>query len=454
MLRSEITAISPLDGRYGDKLEQLRPIVSEYGLIFYRLQVEVHWLILLSKILPEVKPLSVDEVAFLDNICEQFQEADAQAIKKIEATINHDVKSVEYFLREKLSKHKTLNRLSPFIHFALTSEDVNNIAYACMIKKARDELLIPALENLVRLLNTKAHETAELSMLSRTHGQPATPTTLGKEFSNFSVRLKTQLDYLTHIPIAAKCNGAVGNFNAHLVAYPEVDWMAASKSFVESFGLHWNLFSTQIEFHDFLAQFFNALSLCHTILIDFARDIWGYISLNYFIQKHVDAEVGSSTMPHKINPIDFENAEGNLGLCIALSTFLSQKLPISRWQRDLTDSTVLRNMGCVFGYAFVAYQSLEKGLSKLTPNKTYLTEELNNHWEVLTEAAQTVMRKHGIVDAYEQLKKFSRGEKITQQDWLHFVEALALPAFEKEKLKVLTPSTYTGYATPLSRRKK
>src|SRR3989338_3465194 len=446
-----LTAISPLDGRYHKQLTQLRPIVSEYGLIFYRLQVEVKWLLALAEKLPEIKPLSPAEIQFLTELSDGFDERVANQIKTIEVSINHDVKAVEYYLRNKLNAHPTLKRLSPWIHFALTSEDVNNLSYACMLQKMRDTLIIPALKKIIKNIEAHAKKMAKYAMLSRTHGQAATPTTLGKEFRNFSERLKLQLAIFAATPITGKCNGAVGNFNAHAIAYPRIDWFLFSKKFVESLGLQWNLYTTQIEPHDFLAQLFNTFTVCNTILIDFCRDCWGYISLRYFSQQRKKREVGSSPMPHKINPIDFENAEGNLSLSIALSAFLSQKLPISRWQRDLTDSTVLRNVGCVFGYALVAYASIEKGLSKLIPNPAYLKTELNQHWEILAEAAQTVMRKHGIVDAYEKLKVFTRGENITKGDWLRFVSALKIPTKEKVFLKKLTPEKYLGYAIKLAK---
>lgn len=450
---STLTAISPLDGRYGNKTKQLRSIVSEYGLIFYRLHVEINWLIQLAehKQINEIKPLSKSERDFLTKLLDQFDEKEAEKIKKIEAKTNHDVKAVEYYLREKLEKQATLKRLSPFIHFGCTSEDINNLAYALMLKKTRDEIIALQLEKIVQQLNLFARKWADYSMLSRTHGQAATPTTLGKEFKNFAVRLKKQIDFLMQIPIMGKCNGAVGNFNAHMIAYPEVDWLTLSKKFVESLDLKWNAYTTQIEPHDFLAQTFNALSVCHTILIDFCRDTWGYIALHYFSQKKLGGEVGSSTMPHKVNPIDFENAEGNLGLAIALATHLSQKLPISRWQRDLTDSTVLRNIGSVFGYSIIAYESLLKGLTKLIPNKTEMEQELNEHWEILAEPIQMVMRRYGIDNAYEKLKKMTRGETITQKQLTQFIDALKIPEKAKKELKLLTPKNYIGMAAKLAR---
>ena len=453
MQLSSLTAISPLDGRYGNRTEQLRSIVSEYGLIFYRLHIEIAWLILLTETpeIPELKPLSPDEHVFLKNLLASFDEKEALHVKNIEKTTNHDVKAVEYYLRKKLEAHHTLKHLSPFIHFACTSEDINNLAYALMIKQVSTEIVFPHLQNIIQKLNQFADDTAECAMLSRTHGQAATPTTLGKEFKNFSTRLSTHLARLMEIPIAGKCNGAVGNFNAHVVAYPDIEWLMLSKNFVESLDLTWNPYTTQIEPHDFIAQFLNALTVCHTILMDCARDIWGYIALHYFSQKKSEHEVGSSTMPHKINPIDFENAEGNLGVAIALSTHLAQKLPISRWQRDLTDSTVLRNVGSVFGYSFIAYESLLKGLSKLIPNPELLKNELDQHWEILAEPIQTVMKRYGIVDAYEQLKAITRGESTTQKQLADFIDTLHIPDAAKRELKLLTPGNYLGIAIKMAK---
>lgn len=454
MQLSPITALSPLDGRYGKKTEQLRSIVSEYGLIFYRLQIEIAWLETLAKnkAIREISPLTKNEIQFLKKLISSFNEKEAEKIKRIEHKTNHDVKAVEYYLREKCESHKTAKRLSPWIHFACTSEDINNLAYALMIKETRDVILKPAVDNIIKRLNTIAHDTANFAMLSRTHGQPATPTTLGKEFKNFAVRLNTHFKYWMKIPIAAKLNGAVGNFNAHVVAYPKVNWLQLSKSFIESFGLTWNAYTTQIEPRDYLAQWFNAWNICNTILIDFSRDTWGYISLHYFTQKKAKNEVGSSTMPHKVNPIDFENAEGNLGIAIALSTHLSQKLPISRFQRDLTDSTVLRNVGSIAGYALIAYHSLSKGLEKLIPNKALLQKELDTHWEILAEPIQTMMRKYGIDDAYEQLKYFSRGETITRKQIAEFIDSLSIPAAAKKQLKSLSPENYIGLAVALAKK--
>lgn len=455
MQLSQLTAISPLDGRYGDKTQHLRSIVSEYGLIFYRLQIEIQWLLALTENeqLPEIQPLTFDERNTLNQLLSQFNEQDALRIKTLENQTNHDVKAIEYYLREHFEAHTTLKRLSAFIHFACTSEDINNLAYALMIKQARDSVLAPALQKLIAAMDQFAHDTAEIPMLSRTHGQPATPTTMGKEFKNFAMRLSAQMQHWMAVPIAGKCNGAVGNFNAHVAAFPQVDWLSLSKNMVESLGLQWSEYTTQIEPHDFLAQWLNALSVCHTILIDFSRDMWSYIALRYFTQKKADNEVGSSTMPHKINPIAFENAEGNLGVSIAMATHLSQKLPISRWQRDLTDSTVLRNLGGIFGYATVAYQSLLQGLQTLQSNPAVLLEELHQHWEILAEPIQTVMRKYHIHDAYEQLKTLTRGTNITRSQLHQWIDTLAIPLDAKAQLKLITPENYVGLAVALAKRR-
>lgn len=454
MQLSSLTAISPLDGRYSNRTEQLRPIVSEYALIFYRLHVEIAWLILLAETptITEFSPLETDEKQFLESLLSTFNETEALKIKAIEKITSHDVKAIEYYLREKIEAHPTVKRASAFIHFACTSEDINNLAYALMLQKTRDTIIIPQLDNIIHTINYFAKTTANNAMLSRTHGQPATPTTLGKEFKNIAMRVSAHLALLKNIPIVGKCNGAVGNFNAHIVAYPEVDWLALSEQFVTSLGLTWNSHTTQIEPHDFLAQFLNGLTVCHTILIDFSRDIWGYIALHYFSQQKLEHEVGSSTMPHKINPIDFENAEGNLGLANALATHLAQKLPISRWQRDLTDSTVLRNIGSIFGYAVIAYASLEKGLSKLIPNTTLMKNELNHHWEILAEPIQTVMKRYGIADAYEQLKTMTRGAGFSAQQFSDFIDTLAIPDTAKKQLTLLTPENYIGLAKTLAEK--
>lgn len=454
MQLSALTAISPLDGRYSKKTEQLRPIVSEFGLVYYRLFLEIHWLIALSqeKKIAEISQISTKEQQHLTALLDQFDSNEALKVKAIEKTTNHDVKAVEYYLREALSTHPTLHRLCPFIHFACTSEDINNLAYALMIKHAKEKVLLPQLNRLIHQLSELASNTAELAMLSRTHGQPATPTTLGKELKNVAVRLKTQVNQFDHVPITGKCNGAVGNFNAHVIAYPEVDWLTLSKNFVTGLGIEWNAYTTQIEPHDQLAHYLNSLTICHNILIDFARDTWSYIALNYFTQRKAESEVGSSTMPHKVNPIDFENAEGNLGVANALANHLANKLPISRWQRDLTDSTVLRNLGSVFGHATIAYQSLEKGIQKLIPNRMAIANDLNQHWEILAEPIQTVMRRYGVTDAYEQLKTLTRGEAITPLQLHDFIESLTIPAAAKKQLKQLTPENYIGLAATLTNK--
>src|SRR3990167_3847737 len=452
MSLTPLTAISPLDGRYNSQTHQLRAIVSEYGLIFYRLRIEIDWLIALGDCteFSALTPFTTEEKAWLRDLENHFNSTEAEKIKAIEKTTNHDVKAVEYYLREKCESHKTLKRASAFIHFGCTSEDINNLAYAFMIQSIRDTVIKPALEKIINKLRNFATETADISMLSHTHGQPATPTTIGKELMNVVKRLETHVHYWLSIPISGKCNGAVGNFNAHRIACPAVDWPLLSEQFVESFGFRFHSHTTQIEPHDFLAQWLNALTVCNTILIDLSRDCWGYIALNYFSQRKQDHEVGSSTMPHKVNPIQFENAEGNLGIAVALATHLSQKLPISRWQRDLSDSTVLRNIGVIAGHALIAYQALIKGISLLSPNNALLKKELEMHPEVLTEAIQTVMRYHGITDAYEQLKKYTRGKSLTIAQLHEFIEMLSLPAATKASLKTLTPESYIGYAATLA----
>lgn len=455
MSSSELTALCALDGRYADKLSTLRQTLSEYGLMHFRVLVEIRWFMALSaeKQIPELPSLEKSNVIFLESLISHFTMADAERIKTIERTTNHDVKAVEYFLQEKFAENSILKSNNSFIHFGCTSEDINNLAYALMLKKSLNEVMIPSMEKIISKIKALAEKYAALPMLARTHGQTATPTTLGKEMINFSARLQTQLNGLKAIKILGKINGAVGNFNAHLVAYPKIDWLKFSKQFVESLGLHWNPLTTQIEPHDFIAEIMDALSRFNTILIDFNRDIWGYISLGYFQQQKIESEVGSSTMPHKINPIDFENSEGNLGLSNAISRHLAEKLPISRWQRDLSDSTVLRNLGLSFGYAFLAYLSTLKGLDKLSANEALIHQDLNAHWEVLTEALQTVMRRFGLPDAYEQLKALSRGKPITQSVLLEFVDQLALPEEVKKSLRELRPDNYIGLAEKLTKSK-
>lgn len=451
---STLTALSPLDGRYGNKLSELRPIFSEYGLIHYRILVEIRWLQTLAahKEIEEVKPFNKATNAFLDQLIQEFSIEDAEAVKKLEATTNHDLKAVEYFLKDRISQHQELKTVCEFIHFGCTSEDINNLAYALMLKTARDKLIEPEMNNLINKLKDVSHGTSKHSMLARTHGQPASPTTLGKEIANCVVRLERQKEQLKQVKIMGKFNGAVGNFNAHIAAYPKIDWPKLSQQFVESLGLTWNAYTTQIEPHDYIAEFFHALIRFNTVLIDFDRDIWGYISLGYFKQRNIAGEVGSSTMPHKINPIDFENSEGNLGLANALANHLAEKLPISRWQRDLTDSTVLRNLGVTLGYALLAYQSTLKGLSKLEVSSERLEEDLSNNWEVLAEALQTVMRRYGIKQPYEKLKALTRGQRITPTMLHEFIDSLNLPITVKEDLKQLTPTTYIGLAEKLTQQ--
>ncbi|MGL4734256.1 MAG: adenylosuccinate lyase [Enterovibrio sp.] len=451
MQLSALSALSPLDGRYGEKLIALRPIFSEFGLLKYRVLVEIRWLqkLAATKDIAEVAPFSADVELFLQDIFAQFSERDAMRIKEIERVTNHDVKAVEYFLKEKFAAHPELQAVSEFIHFACTSEDINNCAHALMLQEARQTVLLPQMRALVHTLTTLAKSYRNVALLSRTHGQPATPTTVGKELANFAYRLQRQIEQVEQVEILAKMNGAVGNYNAHLSAYPQVDWHQLSEQFVTELGLCWNPYTTQIEPHDYIAQLFDALTRFNTILIDFSRDIWGYIALGVFTQKSISGEIGSSTMPHKINPIDFENAEGNLGLANAIFTHLGQKLPISRWQRDLSDSTVLRNLGVGAGYALVAYHSLLKGLTKLDVDPQMLELHLSQNWEVLAEPIQTVMRRYGIEKPYEKLKELTRGKRITAGELALFIDGLALPEAEKERLKALTPSNYLGDAARL-----
>ncbi|MDF7667389.1 adenylosuccinate lyase [Orbaceae bacterium ESL0727] len=443
-----LTALSPLDGRYSDKTASLRPLFSEYGLLKYRVEVEVRWLEKLSAQvnIPEVPTLSTQTHQQLDNIITTFNEQDALRIKTIEKTTNHDVKAVEYFLKEKIGGNPELEAITEFIHFACTSEDINNLSYALMLKAARDTILIPQWQTLIDAIADQAKTYRDLPLLSRTHGQPATPSTIGKEFANVVYRLQRQLKQLRAIELLGKINGATGNYNAHLVAYPDVNWHQLSQEFVTSLGLTWNPYTTQIEPHDYIAEFFDCVARFNTIMIDFDRDVWGYIALNHFKQKTIAGEIGSSTMPHKVNPIDFENSEGNLGLANAIMHHLGNKLPISRWQRDLTDSTVLRNLGVGIGYALIAYQSTLKGLSKLEVNRDHLLEELDHNWEVLAEPIQTVMRRYGIEKPYEKLKALTRGKRVTAADIQQFIDTLALPEAEKIRLKQLTPKDYIGYA--------
>ena len=445
---SALTALSPIDGRYGDKTTELRTIFSEYGLLKYRVQVEVRWLQKLANQadILEVPTLSEQANKHLNEIVDNFNEQDAIRIKTIEKTTNHDVKAVEYFLKEKVNTNEELQAINEFIHFACTSEDINNLSYALMLKTARDTVLIPYWNKLIATITTQAKTYRDLPLLSRTHGQPATPSTIGKEFANVVYRLKRQLKQLESIEILGKINGAIGNYNAHMVAYPQINWHKFSEEFVTSLGLQWNPYTTQIEPHDYIAEYFDCIARFNTIMIDFDRDVWGYIALNHFKQKTVAGEIGSSTMPHKVNPIDFENSEGNLGLANAIMSHLGSKLPISRWQRDLTDSTVLRNLGVGIGYAIIAYQSTLKGLNKLEVNQEYLLDELNRNWEVLAEPIQTVMRRYGIEKPYEKLKELTRGKRVDAQGMQQFIDSLALPEHEKTRLKQLTPANYIGFA--------
>lgn len=445
---SALTAISPLDGRYADKTAALRPWFSEYGLIYHRVLVEIHWLQALADCadIPEVPSFSADAKQFLQQIITQFNNADAERIKTIERTTNHDVKAVEYFLKEKIAAQPELAQVSEFIHFACTSEDINNLSHALMLKGGIEQVIKPVLQATLTKLTSQAHDYAAIPLLSRTHGQPASPTTLGKEFANVVYRLQRQLQQLERLEYLGKINGAVGNYNAHLSAYPTIQWAEFAESFVSSLGLKWNPYTTQIEPHDYIAELFDNVVRINTILIDLSRDIWGYIALGHFKQKVVAGEVGSSTMPHKVNPIDFENAEGNFGIANALMTHLAQKLPISRWQRDLTDSTVLRTLGVGLGHSLIAYHSLQKGLNKLEVNQAHLTAELEQNWEVLAEPIQTVMRRYGIEQPYEKLKALTRGQKITPALLQQFIAGLALPDTVKADLLKLTPSTYLGSA--------
>ncbi len=447
-----LTAISPVDGRYAGKCEALRPITSEYGLIRYRVHVEVSWLEQLShdKNIPEVPLMSGQAAWHLRGVTRDFEEQHAERIKEIERTTNHDVKAVEYFIKERMAEHDELNKMTEFVHFACTSEDINNLSYAMMLREARDALL-PKLDQIIRSIRQLAHGLADVPMLSRTHGQSASPTTVGKEMANVVERLKRQRDQFVAVRILGKINGAVGNYNAHYAAYPDVDWPAFARRFVESLGLAFNPFTTQIEPHDWVAEYFHALMRFNTILLDFDRDVWGYISLGYFKQRAVEGEVGSSTMPHKVNPIDFENSEGNLGIANAVMDHLAAKLPVSRWQRDLTDSTVLRNVGVGLAHSLIAYEASLKGIGKLEVNPERLADDLDHAWEVLAEPIQTVMRRYGIEKPYEKLKELTRGKAITQENLATFIDGLAIPEDAKERLKAMTPGSYVGNASQQAR---
>jgi len=452
---TSLTALSPLDGRYGSKTAPLRDFFSEYALIKYRVIVEIEWLKALAAepAIAEVPAFSAAAIALLDGIADHFSVADAERVKAIEATTNHDVKAVEYFLKEKTQASAEIAAVSEFIHFACTSEDINNLSHALMLKGARDAVLLPALEKLIARLTELSHELADLPMLSRTHGQPASPTTVGKELANVVYRLRRTWDAIGAVELMGKINGAVGNYNAHLSAYPDLDWAHFAREFVTELGLTFNPYTIQIEPHDAMAELYDAIARTNTILIDLNRDVWGYISVGYFKQKVKAGEVGSSTMPHKVNPIDFENSEGNLGLANAVLRHLAEKLPVSRWQRDLTDSTVLRNMGVGFGYSLLAYESCLRGLGKLEANPAALAADLYANWEVLAEPIQTVMRRYGVANPYEQLKELTRGKAGMTRETLHaFIDGLAIPDAEKARLKTLTPASYTGMAAELARQ--
>ena len=452
---TKLTALSPLDGRYHGKVDILRNYFSEFGLIRFRVQIEIEWLKALSAQtdIAEIAPFSAATIAQLDALNSNFSEDDALAIKTIEATTNHDVKAIEYWLREKLSKNPETAKTLEFIHFACTSEDINNLSHALMLKGARDAVMLPTLNVLTNRLRDLAHQLADMPMLCRTHGQTATPSTLGKEMADVVYRLQRARKRLADTEILGKINGAVGNYNAHLAAYPDVDWEAFAQNFITARGITINPYTIQIEPHDYMAELFDTYARINTILIDLNRDIWGYISLGYFKQKVIKGEVGSSTMPHKVNPIDFENSEGNLGLANALLRHFSEKLPISRWQRDLTDSTVLRNMGVALGYTLLAYESCLKGLNKLEANPQRLAEDLNNSWEVLAEPIQTVMRRYNIENAYDKLKELTRGKGgINQTSLQAFITTLEIPDVEKQRLMQLTPESYIGKAAELAKR--
>ncbi|MCW9027622.1 MAG: adenylosuccinate lyase [Kangiella sp.] len=447
MQLSALTAISPVDGRYGSKVTDLRSIFSEYGLLKYRVTVEVRWLQALSQAdaIKEVPPFSDEANQLLNSIVDYFAESDAEKIKEIERTTNHDVKAVEYFLKEKIRHSDELDNVSEFIHFACTSEDINNLSYALMLKEGT-EALAKYQQEVCQSIRSLAGQFAEIPMMARTHGQPASPSTMGKEMANVVYRLERQLKQIQNQEILGKINGAVGNYNAHLSAYPEFDWQSFAEKFVTSLSLTWNPYTTQIEPHDYMAELFDAIARFNTVIIDFDRDVWGYIALGHFKQKTVAGEIGSSTMPHKVNPIDFENSEGNLGIANALFDHLAMKLPISRWQRDLSDSTVQRVLGVGYAHSVIAYQATLKGISKLEVNEQALLNELDGNWELLAEPIQTVMRRYGIPNPYEKLKELTRGKRVTREGMQVFIDSLELPEDEKERLKQLTPATYIGNA--------
>jgi len=455
MTLSALTALSPLDGRYASKIEPLRRYFSELGLIRYRVLVEVEWLKALAAEpkIREVPRFSKATIKKLDAVVADFSDADGARVKKIESVTNHDVKAIEYFLKEKLAGNREVARVAEFIHFACTSEDINNLCHALMLKAARDEVMLPGLDAIIERLRTIAHEQASAAMLAHTHGQPASPTTLGKEIANVVARLKRARGRIAAVTMLGKANGAVGNYNAHLSAYPDIDWEKFSRRFVESLGLEFNPYTIQIEPHDAIAELFDAYARCNTMLLDLDRDLWGYISLGYFKQKTKAGEIGSSTMPHKVNPIDFENSEGNLGVANALLRHMADKLPVSRWQRDLTDSTVLRNMGVALGHTLLAYDSCLKGLGKLEANHAKLAADLDANWEVLAEPIQTVMRRYAVSGAYEQLKELTRGKDgINRASLAVFIRGLQIPDAEKKRLLKMTPATYIGKAATLARK--
>jgi adenylosuccinate lyase len=451
---SSLTAVSPVDGRYAGKTAELRPIFSEYGLIFQRVKVEVRWLQALSNEngISEIPAFSDEANAFLDQLIDDFSEADALRVKQIERTTNHDVKAVEYLLKEKIEAQPEINAVSEFLHFACTSEDINNLSHALMLSTAREKVILPQLDQIIAKLTDMSQQYADTAMLSRTHGQTATPSTLGKELANVVYRLARQREQFARVHILGKINGAVGNWNAHLVTYPDIDWPAFSSRFIESLDIEVNPYTTQIEPHDYIAEYMDTLSRFNTILLDLCRDMWSYISIGYFKQRTVAGEVGSSTMPHKVNPIDFENAEGNIGIANAISAHLASKLPVSRWQRDLSDSTVLRNLGVGIAHSLIAWQSALKGLGKVEANPQRLAEDLDNSWEVLAEPIQTVMRRYGIDKPYEKLKELTRGQSVTAESLAVFVDSLELPDSVKQELKQLSPATYLGNATVQTRQ--
>jgi len=451
---SSLSAVSPIDGRYAGKTEDLRPIFSEFGLIHHRVLVEIRWLqhLAASPTITEVPAFSDRANKILDGVVDNFSEEDAQRVKNIERTTNHDVKAVEYFIKEKIAGNTELDAVSEFVHFACTSEDINNLSYALMLREGRNQVLLPLLDELIDAIRQLAHEYADMPMLSHTHGQPASPTTAGKEMANVVYRLQRQRDQVANVELLGKVNGAVGNYNAHLAAYPDLDWAKLAAEFVVSLGLTWNPYTIQIEPHDYIAELFDALARYNTVLLDFNRDIWSYISMGFFKQKTVTGEVGSSTMPHKVNPIDFENSEGNLGLANAIFAHLAQKLPISRLQRDLSDSTVLRNLGVGLAHSVIAYHSTLRGISKLEIDQARLLAVLDDNWEVLAEPIQTVMRRYGIEKPYEKLKELTRGQRVDAKAMKAFIEKLDIPDAEKQRMIKMTPASYIGNAAEQAKK--